>query len=380
MAKTNFNALTTEQKTAWALDTWSHARNLAFVNQFLGSSTNSMINRITDLKKSEKGTRAVMTLVADLISDGVTGDAFLEGNEEGLKAYDHVINIDQLRNANVLEGRMADQKSIVNFRQQSRDKLAYWLADRIDQMAFLSLSSVPYTKMNSGGNRPTNPTGQNLADLEFAPAPSVAPSANRKFYIDTNGLQEGTGFDAADGDLKPMSYSALLEMKAIAKERYIKGIRGSNGSEMYHVFLTPKGMSQLKLDSDFIQNVRHAGIRGQKNQLFSGTDSVMVDGLMVHEFRHVYNNRNAADGDRFGATSGNDYGQRALLCGAQALGMADIGPGFWDEDQFDYNNQPGIAYGKIFGFTKPQFKGNPFDPNTKDDFSVMTIDTALDVA
>lgn len=379
MPATNFTNLTSEQKTAWALETWGHARSLSFVNKFVGKGPNSMIQRITELKKSEKGARAVMTLVADLIGDGVVGDWTLEGNEEELKAYDHVVNIDQLRNGNVLEGRMADQKSVVNFRNESRDKLAFWAADRIDQMAFLSLSSLPYTKKNSGGNRPVNATGQNLADLEFAPGPSAAPSVNRAFHLTSNGLQSGTGFNAADGVLVPLSYSHLLEMKAAAKDHYIKGIRGNGGSDVYHVFVTPKGMAELKLDSDFIQNVRHAGVRGDKNQLFSGTDSVMVDGLVVHEFRHVYNTRNEASGDRFGATGG-DHGQRALLCGAQALGMADIGPGFWDEDFFDYNNQPGIAYGKIFGFTKPKFKGNPFDPSVLDDFSVMTIDTALDVA
>lgn len=378
MASTNFTKLTNEQKTAWALETWGHARNMSFINKFVGKGQNAMVQRITELKKSDKGARAVMTLVADLMGDGVAGDATLEGNEEELKAYDHVINIDQLRNANVLEGRMADQKSVVNFRKESKDKLSYWLADRMDQMAFLSLSSVPYTKQNNGGDRPSKSDGQNLADLEFAPDSDVSPTANRGFHLTDDGLKDGTGYDAEDGVLVPLTYKHLLELKAAAKDHYIKGVRGSGGSEVFHVFVTPKGMAELKLDSDFIQNVRHAGVRGEKNQLFSGTDSVMVDGMVIHEYRHVFNTRNASSGDRFGST-GDDHGQRVLLCGAQALGMADIGPGYWDEDHFDYNNQPGIAYGKIFGFTKPQFKGNPFDPDTKDDFSVMTIDTALDV-
>lgn len=379
MADTNFNKLTDEQKTAWALETWGHARNMSFLNQFVGKGPNAMVQRITELKKSEKGARAVMTLVADLMGDGVVGDYTLEGNEEELKAYDHVVNIDQLRNANVLEGRMADQKSVVNFRKESKDKLAYWLADRMDQMGFLSLSSMPYSKSNTGSDRPNLATGQNLADLEFAPDADVAPTENRGWHLTDNGLQRGTGFNATDGVLVPLTYRHLLEMKAAAKDMYIKGLRGKGGAEVYHVFVTPRGMAELKLDPDFIQNVRHAGVRGEKNQLFSGTDSVMVDGLVIHEFRHVWNTRNAADGDRFGETNGEDHGQRVLLCGAQALGMADIGPGYWDEDKFDFNNKPGIAYGKIFGFTKPQFRGNPFQPEVKDDFSVLTIDTALDV-
>lgn len=376
MAKTNFAALTTEQKTAWAMETWGHARNMSFINRFVGTGTNSMIQRITELKKSEKGARAVMTLVADMLTDGVTGDYELEGNEEALKAYDHVIQLDQLRNANVLEGRMADQKSIVNFRKESKDKLAYWLADRMDQMAFLSLSSVPYTKRNNGADRSVLSTGQNLGDLEFAPALAAAPSANRAFHLKSTGLTSGDGYSAADGTLEPLSYAALVRIKAAAKDMYIKGIRGKGGQEIYHMFVTPEGMADLKLDQDFIDNVRHAGIRGDKNSLFAGTDSVMVDGLIIHEFRHVFNTRGATAGNKFGV-AGNDQGQRALLCGAQALGMADIGPGYWEEDYFDYKNRPGISYGKIFGFTKPQFKGNPFDPDTKDDFSVMCIDTAL---
>ena len=129
MALTNFALLTDEQKTVWSMDLWKHARNYAFVNKFLGKDSNSLIQHVTELKKSEKGARAVITLLADLEGDGVAGDRTLEGNEEAMKSYDQVIRIDQLRHANRHEGRMADQKSVVEFRNNSRDVLAYWLAD-----------------------------------------------------------------------------------------------------------------------------------------------------------------------------------------------------------------------------------------------------------
>jgi hypothetical protein len=66
-----------------------------------------------------------------------------------------------------------------------------------------------------------------------------------------------------------------------------------------------------------------------------------------------------------------------LFCGAQSLGMADIGVPYWDEDYFDYNNQPGIAIGKMFGFLKPKFKGNPLLPDLLEDFGVVTVDTSI---
>lgn len=374
--KTNFTNLTTEEKTVWSRDVWKTARNNSFLHQFMGKGHNAMIQRITDLKKSEKGARAVMTLVADMTGDGVTGDYDLEGNEEELKAYDTVIQIDQLRNAARHEGRMADQKTVVNFRSQAKDKLGYWLADRIDQMGFLQLSSLPFTVRANGAIRPVKPAGQNLSDLEFALA-APAPSANRQVHVTDAGIVSGSGFDAVDGTLVPLSYRALLLLKAKAKDEYIRGIKAGNGEEVFQVFVTPQGMAQLRLDSDFMQNVRHAWNRGSKNPLFAGTSSVLVDGMMVHEYRHVYDNTGAANGSRFGATSGNDNGQRVLFCGAQAMGFADIGNPTWVEETFDYGNQHGISVGKIFGMLKPQFKGNPLRPDDKEDFGVMIVDTAV---
>lgn len=375
MALTNFASLTTEQKTAWSRDFWKVVRNQSFIMQFAGSDSNSVVQRVKDLTKSEKGTRAVLTLIADLANDGITGDYTLEGNEEAMKAYDTVIQIDQLRNAVRNEGRLADQKSVVNFREAAKDRLAYWMADKIDELAFLTMSSIPYTQTTRGVTRPVLATGQNLSDLEFAEA-APAPSANRSLYLTSAGLNAGTGYTAADGTLTSLTYKDIVNLKAFAKDNYIRGVRTGAG-EVYHLFVTPQGMADLKLDADFIANVRHAGVRGSKNELFKGSDSVMVDGIVVHEFRHVWTNTGAGAGNKFGSVSGNDNGQRALLCGAQALGMADIGTPYWDEDFFDYKNQPGISIGKMFGFLKPKFKGNPLNPSTDEDFGIVTLDTAI---
>ena len=367
MALTNFAALTTEQKTAWSLDFWRMARNNSFINQFAGSGPNSMVQRVTELKKSEKGARAVLTLIADLTGDGVVGDYTLEDSEEAITSADKVIRIDQMRNANRIAGRVADQKSIVNFRETSRDVLAYWMADRMDQIAFLTLSGVAYTSKNNGGARSVLAAGKNLSDLEFA-ADVAAPTSNRHYKW--NGTDIVAGDTAADGHA-PISYKALVRMKAIAKDQYVRGIRTGAGEEVYHVFVTPQVMADLKLDSDYIQNVRNAGPRGAKNELFAGTSSVMVDGLVVHEFRHVYNTTGLAGGSKWGAT-GTENGCRVLMCGAQAMGMADIGAPYYDEDMFDYENQMGISVGKMLGFLKPQF--NSIYTGQDEDFGVFCLD------
>lgn len=372
MALTNFAALTAEQKTAWSKDFWKQARNLSFMNQFAGSGPNSMVQRITELKKDEKGARAVMTLIPDLEGDGVTGDYMLEGNEEEMSSSEETIQMDQLRNANRNKGRMAEQKSVVTFRTESKDKLAYWIADRCDQLAFLTLSGVAYTKKNNGGDRPVNPAGQNLSDLEFA-ADVSAPSSDRHFRWNA-----ATGdLDAADTTAitatDTLSYRALVMARAEARENYIRGIKGEGNQEVFHVFVTPQTMALLKLDDDYKQNLRGAWTRSSKNPLFSGTSSVMVDGMVIHEFRHVYNTRGAAAGSKWGA-AGDVNGSRVLICGAQALGFADIGDASWEEDEFDFGNQQGISIGKIFGMVRPKFHSNV--SGNDQDFGVMCLDVA----
>jgi N4-gp56 family major capsid protein len=374
MANTNFGLLTNEQKTIWSMDFWKQARNYSFVNKFLGKDSNSMIQHIDELKKTEKGARAVITLVADMEGDGVVGDRTLKGNEEVLKSYDQVIRIDQMRNANHNEGRMAEQKSIVTFREQSRDKLAYWLGDRIDQLAFLAMSGVTFDKTNKGATR----VGSDLVNLEFA-ADVVAPSSKRNLTwdkgTDTLLVNQGTGgiVAGAIGTGDYPCWEMFVQAKAYAKDNYIRGTVSKEGEELYHIFLTPQAMAKLKLDPVYRDNLRYAQQRGSANELFTGS-SVKIDGLMLHEFRHVYNTAGAAAGSKWGA-GGNVDGCQILMCGAQALGMADIGNPEWDEMQDDYGNSFGIAVAKILGFKKPQFY-TQYSGGTVQDHGVISIYTA----
>ena len=380
MANTNFAALTSEQLTIWSRDFWRVARNMSFINQFAGSGSNAMVQRISELTQSEKGARAVLTLLADMTGDGIVGDNTLEGNEESLRAFDIVVTIDQLRFANRLSGRLADQKSVVNFREHSRDALAYAMADRMDQLAFLTLSGIGYNLKNNGALRPSMNSGQNLNDLEFSSAIS-APTSNRHRRVDaTGGLVAGdvTAMDAAD----KLSYSTIVDLKAYAKDNYIRGLRGAGNDETFHLFVTPQVMADLKLDSDFLANVRQAGVRGPGSSLFSGSSSLMVDGVMIHEFRHVFNTNSALSGSssnagaagyKWGANA-DVNGSRCIFAGAQALAMADIGIPEIVEDTFDYGNQNGISIGKIFGLKKPVYHSD--HTGQDEDFGVIALDVA----
>lgn len=363
---TNFARLTNEQKTVWSLQFWRQARNASFINQFLGTDPNSVIQQITELRRDEKGARAVLTLLADMTGDGVVGDNQLEGNEEALRSFDTVIQLDQMRAANIQEGRMSDQRSIVNFRTTSRDMLAYWLADRMDQLAFLTLAGVSYVYRNNGALR----SGSALPGLTFA-ADVKAPSANRRLRWDaTNGALVPNGATSAVTTADKPSYKLLVLLKAYAKTKYIRGVRSNGGDEQYLVFLDPMGMAALKLDPDYIANLRSGMTRGESNPLFKG-GVTLVDGLTIYEFRHVFNTRGMASGSKWGS-GGTVDGCQMLFCGAQALGFADIGSPNWVEKMFDYDNKQGISVAKILGFLKPQFP-SIYEDGSTEDFGVINV-------
>lgn len=375
MSLTNFAKLTNEELTIWSKDVWKEARNWMFLEKFTGSGPGAMVQKITELTKSQKGARAVLTLVSDLEGDGTAGDRTLEGNEEAMKSFDQVIQLDQLRHANRHEGRMADQKSVVTFRENSLDVLAYWLADRMDQLAFLTLSGVTYDMTNKGAVR----VGSDFPFLEYA-ADVTAPSTRRIARMDaTVGLitadtaGETTANSAiAVGDTP--TYDMLLDAKAYAVDNYIRPIRGEAGTEVYNVFMDPISIANLKKDGKFHNAWRDALPRAQANPLFKGTNVIYVDGLAIYEYRHVYNTKSALAGSKWGAAGAID-GARILMCGAQAMGYADIGDPYWEEKGFDYENQQGISVGKICGLKKPVF--NSVYSGTSEDFGVLCIDVAL---
>lgn len=365
---TNFGLLTNEQKTIWSMDLWKNARNASFVNKFMGAGTNSMIQHITELKTSEKGARAVITLLADLQGDGVAGDRTLVGNEEGMQTFEQVIRIDQLRHANRHEGKMANQRSIVSFRENSKNVLSYWLGDRIDQMAFQTLAGIGLQYRPNGALR----TGSDLQYLDFA-QDITAPSTRRMTRWDaTAGVlkHSGTGANtsAAVAATDFPGWKMFVQLKAYAKDRYIRGVGGDGGDETYHAFLTPQAFAKLKQDPDYMANLRYSQNSGTNAKLFSG-GSVLVDGIHLHEFRHVPNTSGIATG-KYGA-AGTVDGCQILFCGAQALGMADLGSPEWNEEEFDFKNSQAIAIGKIMGFLKPKF-GNIYEGNAVEDFGVIS--------
>ena len=368
MGVTNFAALNAEQKIVWSRDVWSAARDAMFVNKFTGKDETAMIQMITELTETEKGAEALMQLVADLVGDGVVGDNEREGNEESLVNHEQKIQIDLISHGNKLKGKMANQKSCINFRSQSKNKLGYWLGNRIDQLAFLTMSGISYAFQNNGAAR----VNSQFPNLSFA-ADVKAPSANR--HVNWTGSALVAGNTATVTAAYLPSYKMLVQLNAFAKDHYVKPLIAA-GKEYYVVLCRPGTLAQLKQDADYINAIVNAGTKGLNNPFFTG-GVVTVDGLVLHEHRLVYNTTGAASGSKWGV-GGLVNGTRTLLCGQQALGFCKLGKPGWVEKDFDYDSKPGINVDQILGMVKPQFP-SIYETNKTalEDFGVVACDHAL---
>ena len=365
MAVTNFAALTPKQKIVWSRDVWSAARDKMFTKRFLGKGDGAMIQRITELTKTEKGEKVLMQLVADLVEDGVIGDNQREGNEESMQSYAQEIQIDLLSHQVKNKGKLAEQKTVIKFREQGRDKLAYWLANRIDQLVFLALSGVSFAYRNDGGVRGNSP----FPSLSFA-ADVVAPSAKRHLMWDGSALQSGDTTQIDNTFL--VNYKMIVDLIAYAKDHYVKPLN-EGGKEYYVLLVKPGTLGQLKKDADYQRAVVTGAGRGAQNPWFTGA-TVTIDGAVIHEHRLVYNTKGAASGQKWGS-AGTVDGTRTLLWGAQALGMADLGAPEWDEEFFDYKTKQGISIDKMFGILKPKFY-SIYDKSVED-FGTVAVDHYL---
>jgi len=366
MAFTAFGELTPFQKVNWSTVLWKAARDQMFLKRFMSDTGNSVVHRVTELTETSKGTQCLFQLVSDLVGDGVRGDDEREGMEEAMDSHSQIIQTDLLSHGTANKGRHDDQKNIINFRNTGKDKLADWLAQRTDELAFLTMSGISYAFHTNGAPR----VNSVFPDLEFA-ADVTAPSAKRSL------MWTGTSLDVSNTASITSAfvpkYKMIVDAIAYAKEHRIKPLM-SGGKPYFVMFLAPGSLAALKMDPDYQRAVVALATKdGADSAWFTGA-TVTVDGAVLHEFNKVYNTKGAPNGSKWGS-GGLINGTRTLLCGAQALAFADIGEGHWVEKLFNYDSRIGLNIDREIGFKKPVFP-SIYD-GSDEDFGLLTIDHFL---
>lgn len=367
MSSTDFGALEPARKRVWAAELWQAGRDESFFfsNGFIGrneSDMNSVIQKVTKLTETERGLECVMQLVQDLVGDGTVGDNKLEDQEEPLYNEAITIRIDQLRHGVRSKGDMAEQATVIRFRETAKGKLSFWIGDKLDELMFLTVSGRAYTLKTDGTTR----VASQLPNLSFA-ADVAAASTNRVMFAGT-ATSEGT-LTAND----KMSWATIVAAKTKAIRKKLRPIR-DGGKGYYCIVISPEQERDLVLDPTYQTIVSRAGEKGSKNPLFMGALAV-VQGVVIYTHNKVFNTLGLSSGSRWGAGS-TLHGAQAMLLGAQSAGIAILGNMFMRErDDTDYGNRPGIGVGRKIGMLKPQFKSQA-DGLTLEDFGCIAVKTA----
>lgn len=365
MGYTAFGSLSALQKRVWLDQVAVQGRHRAFwlTNGFVSaneSNTGLPVTKVTSLNETDRGTEAVMPLIPDLsVDSGVVGDNELEGNEAVLGADSQTIRIDQLRNGVKSKGRMAEQETVIRFRAQAQDKLAFWLADVKDELMFLTVAGRAYTLTTDGATRGTS----QLPQLKFA-ADVSASSTNRIIY--GGAATSEASLTASD----TMTWNLIVKAAAFAKRKAIQPIR-QGGKEYYVIVMSTEQMRDLVQSADYKAIMSQAEARGSSNPLFANAKAV-IQGVVLYEHQKVYH---TLGGTAWGG--GTVHGAQATLLGAQALGICELRgkASMAESDNTDYGNRSGTAIGNIFGVLKPQFKSK-YDSNAVEDAGVVSIKTA----
>lgn len=364
MATTDFGSLTQAQKKVWAAKLWKQYREESFwqSNGFVGTNMNTPIHRVDELTQTTRGLECVMQLVNDLENDGVVGDNDMTGNEEQMVNDAQVIKIDTLMNAVKSKGKMSEQATVIRFRETAKDKLAFWLPDKIDELMFLTAAGRSYTLKTDLSTRGSS----QLPSLAFA-ADVTAPSSNRIKYAGS-ATSEAT-LTTAD----KMSWAVCVAAKTFAHRQKIRPIR-QGGKEYYAMVMSPEQRRDLVLDADYKTIVANGAERGSKNPLFNNAIAV-VDGLILYAHNKVINTTGLGASSKWGS-GGTVEGAQATLFGAGALGFTTLGGGEWSEaDQNDYGRKPGVGYEQMLGLLKPQYKPTK-SAAAREDYGLIAVKTA----
>ena len=337
----------------------------------MGEGKDSIIQVKNDLTKS-RGDRITFGIGYKLDGDGVTGDNELEGNEEAKNTYSDVVLIDQIRNAERLEGELDSQKAAYDTREEALNDGKVWIAEFIEKQIFMKLGGVGTTTLTDVGGQVYSGRAawSNTAD-PVTNAIEGAGTGARYLCADASGLDVMAATDILTTNL--ITRARVKAETAVVGRPRVRKVR-VDGGNYYVMFVHPWQAADLKTAASSIwaQAQREAQERGSKNPIFTGSLGIW-DGVILHSSDFVPVAQSGAIFSSVGQTTAVQS-FRALLCGSQAALMANASskgrgtvPTFMVEKKFDYDNKVGYAVGYMGGIQKASFNSI--------DYGVVAVDT-----
>lgn len=326
-------------RKTWSSDLMKQIIGKTSIMKFFGTSSNSLIQVKNELKGS--GDKITFGLRALGTGTGVSGNSTLEGNEEGLTTYSDSVILDHLRHAFRTGGEIDEQRVPFNVREECREALSDWWAERLEYWFFNQLV----------GN-----TAQ--TDTRYTGMQSVTA-------LDTTDKVIGGGHSTTASLGTDSTFSLRLIDLAVEKAKtrtYKMRPININGGNYYVAFLSEYQMTDLR---------REYSANGSFGEVFKAAmgGSNYKDNPIISGAEFVYNNVLIYSSPYLPSvvttSAGASTGANAVLCGAQAM-VAAFGKGYgqsnfsWTEESFDYGDKFGVKAGLIGGLKRTIFNSLDF--------------------
>lgn len=331
----------------WSRQLLEEALKQTWFSKFIGNDSGSVVQLKNDLSKGP-GDRIRVGLRMLLTGDGIQGDSTLEGAEESLTTYTDDLFINQLRHAVRSAGKMSEQRVPFSVREEARQGLTDWWAERLDTSFFNQLTG-------NTGQADTRYTGNNAT---IAPSSTVFGNSDLVAAIGSLSATTTHALSLRDFD----KAVALAKTRSPVIRPVVQG-----GDQYYVAFLHTFAVYQMRAQALTGQwaDIEKAKVQGGKDSgIFTGAVGV-YNNVIYHESTRL---PDVTGMGNTGSGASTDF-RRAALCGAQALIMGygqDGGSSVsWTEELFDYKNKLGVSAGMIFGLKKTQFNSV--------DFGVVTL-------
>lgn len=344
-----------------------YVRKNKFV-KYMGTSINDMIQVKEDLTR-KVGDTIVFPAVRRLKGAGVQGNQLLEGNEELLDARSMRLSIGVFRHA-VAVSEWDEQKSVIDLRDAARDALQVWMLEKMKADLLMGLTAItangsiaiPYAAATAAQK---NAWQVNNADrVLFGHRRSNGSSGVHSTSLAT--------ITAADGKMTAGKVSLAKRMAQNANPR-IRPIRvDSDGSEWFVLFVNSWQMRDLRADPVMFNAMKDAETRGRNNPLFTAGDLVW-NGVIIREIEDLQLTIIPGAG---AGTPAIDVAP-ALLCGAQALGIAWAQRSRTTTNVRDYGFLHGVGVQEMRGIGKLRFGKDPdVEDSVPVDQGMVTMFTA----
>ncbi|SDX73838.1 N4-gp56 family major capsid protein [Roseicitreum antarcticum] len=325
--------------------------------KFMGKGQNNIIEEKLEIA-SDAGDRVSFDLSVRLRQRPTAGDKRVKGKEENLRFYTDEVIIDQLRHPVSAGGRMSRKRTIHDMRKIAKDRLAEYWRTYLDELKFIYMSGAR-------GMNEEFIEGEDYAG--HADNPLRAPdSTHHLFGGSATAKGNITATDRMSRNLIERAETHARMIRSYDREATALMPVNIEGSDRFAVVMSKYQEHDLRVnDTEGWVKIQADASKaeGRNNPIFKGALGMIKDVVLhAHE--------NAIRFNDFGAGA-NLPAARALFMGRQAGVIAYGTPGgmryMWKEEMEDYDNEPTVVAGVIFGFSKTRFNNR--------DFGLISLDT-----